>query len=81
MNQYKHGLVEYLANASQVPTATSQLTNDSGFITSSALDVKRDLSDMKVKGVPQNTKSWFSIKYGTTTENAYYYDEGRWETG
>ena len=47
----------------------------------SELDVKRDLSDMKVKGVPQNTKSWFSIKYGTTTENAYYYDEGRWETG
>jgi len=75
--------LKYFAYEDSVPTKTSDLTNDSGFVTSSALDVKRDLSDMKVKGVPQNTnaQSWFTIKYGTTTENAWYYDEGRWESG
>ena len=67
----------------QLPTKTSDLTNDSGFITANDIITKRDLSDMTVKGVPQNTnsQSWFNIKYGTTTEDAWYYEEGRWETG
>jgi hypothetical protein len=71
------------ADLSAIPTKTSQLSNDSGFITSADIITKRDLSDMTVKGIPQNTnyQSWFTIKYGTTTENAYYYDEGRWESG
>lgn len=72
-----------VANKSELPTKTSDLTNDSGFVTSADIITKRDLSDMTVKGVPQNTnyQSWFTIKYGTTTENAWYYDEGRWESG
>lgn len=71
------------ADLSAIPSNTSQLSNDSGFITSADIITKRDISDMTVKGVPQNTnyQSWFSIKYGTTTENAWYYDEGRWESG
>ena len=71
------------ADLSAIPTNTSQLSNDSGFITSADIITKRDISDMRVKGVPQNTntQSWFTIKYGTTTENAWYYDEGRWESG
>ena len=74
---------KYFAYENDIPTKTSDLTNDSGFITSADIITKRDLSDMTVKGVPQNTnsQSWFTIKYGTTTENAYYYDEGRWESG
>lgn len=54
-----------------------------GYATESDLSAKRGLTDMKVKGVPENdnSASWFTIKYGTTTENAWYYDEGRWETG
>lgn len=71
------------ADLSAIPTNTSQLSNDSGFITSADIITKRDISDMRVKGVPQNTntQSWFTIKYGTTTENTWYYDEGRWESG
>ena len=71
------------ADLSAIPTNVSQLSNDSGFITSADIITKRDISDMRVKGVPQNTntQSWFTIKYGTTTENAWYYDEGRWESG
>lgn len=71
------------ADLSAIPTNTSQLSNDSGFITSADIITKRDISDMRVKGVPQNTntQSWFTIKYGTTTENAWYYSEGRWESG
>ena len=74
---------KYFAYENDIPTKTSDLTNDSGFITSVDIITKRDLSDMTVKGVPQNTnsQSWFTIKYGTTTETAYYYDEGRWESG
>lgn len=99
-----------LALKSDLPTKTSQLSNDSGFVEQnntavlhdltcdslvanqayivgyameSDLSAKRDLTDMKVKGVPEkdNSASWFTIKYETTTENARYYDEGRWETG
>lgn len=84
INAYKtYSISEELANKSELPTKTSDLTNDSGFITSADIITKRDLSDMNVKGVPQNTnsQSWFNIKYGTTTENARYYDEGRWESG
>lgn len=71
------------ADLSAIPTNISQLSNDSGYITSADIITKRDISDMRVKGVPQNanTQSWFTIKYGTTTENAWYYDEGRWESG
>ena len=69
--------------SADVPTKTSDLTNDSGFITAADIITKRDIMDMRARGVPQNTnaQSWFTIKYETTTENAWYYDEGRWESG
>ena len=69
--------------STDVPTKTSDLTNDSGFITAADIVTKRDIMDMRARGVPQNTnaQSWFTIKYETTTENAWYYDEGRWESG
>ena len=78
---------ETKADLSAIPTKTSELTNDSEYVTapelSAQLAVKRDITDMRARGVPQNTNSlsWFNIKYRTTTENAYYYDEGRWESG
>ena len=74
---------DIVQNKPAIPSTTSDLTNDSGFITSADIIAKRDLSDMTVKGVPQsaNNHSWFTIKYGTTIEYAWYYLDGRWETG
>lgn len=47
-----------------------------------ALNIKRDMNDLKVRGNPSTTnKSWFNISDGTITNNAYWYDEGRWESG
>lgn len=75
------------ADLSAIPTKTSELSNDSEYVTapelSAQLAVKRDITDMRARGVPQNnnSESWFSISDGTTTENARYYDEGRWESG
>ena len=49
---------------------------------SNALETKRDWNDMTVKGIPPNAQqSRFNISDGTTTNNAYWYDEGRWESG
>ena len=49
---------------------------------SNALETKRDWNDLKVKGIPPNvTTSRFNISDGTTTTNAYWYSEGRWESG
>ena len=97
------------ADLSAIPTKTSELSNDSGFIeqngtavinsltcdqlvanqahiigyaTVSDLSTKRDLNDMTVKGIPPNAQqSRFNITDGTITNNAYWYDEGRWESG
>lgn len=86
-NRQTHAKTNYVtsevANKSDLPTKTSDLSNDSGFITAADIITKRDIMDMRARGVPQNTnaQSWFTIKYETTTENAWYYDEGRWESG
>lgn len=70
------------ADLSAIPTKTSELSNDSGFLTSADIITKRDLNDMTVKGIPPNAQqSRFNITDGTITNNAYYYDEGRWESG
>lgn len=68
MNQYKHSLVEYLANVSQVPTATSQLTNDSGFVTSSeletSLELKQDqLSEAQMDAINQDANAYLTKFY------------------
>lgn len=55
-------------------SSTVEITN--------ALDTKRDLNDMTVKGIPPNAQqSRFNITDGTITNNAYWYSEGRWESG
>lgn len=66
-----------------IPTKTSDLANDSGFITASdpAIAQKRDLFDMNVRGTPTGNVSWFNISDGTLVENAYWYDETRWMSG
>ena len=48
-NAYKtYSISEELANKSDLPTKTSDLTNDSGFITSANIITKRDLNDFNV---------------------------------
>ena len=43
-----YSTVEELANKSELPTKTSDLTNDSGFVTDTMLEQKRALSDFNV---------------------------------
>lgn len=70
--------------ASSVPSNVSELNNDAGYLTSSsnAFTEKRDKTDMDVKGIPRDVgNSHFNVTDGTTTNNAWWYGEGRWLSG
>ena len=56
-----------IATVSQIPTTTSQLTNDSGFITSAALTGYATTSDVSTAISSQTKETWtFTLSDGST---------------